>query len=74
MTSHNETTLRGRTIISTTHQRIMKIFSKQVTSTISDPLTLASMTFENQNTAAVNLIFISRYTCVFAFVSYGNIS
>ena len=39
MTSHNETTLRGRTIISTTHQRIMKIFSKQVTSAISDPLT-----------------------------------
>ena len=39
MTSHYETTLRGRTIISTTHQRIMKIFSKQVTSTISDALT-----------------------------------
>ena len=39
MTSHNETTLRGRTIISTTHQPIMKIFSQQVTSTISDPLT-----------------------------------
>ena len=73
MTSHYETKLRGRTIISTTHQRIMKIFSKQVTSTISDPLT-SSMTLENQNTAAVNLTFISRYTRVFAFVSYGNIS
>ena len=70
MTSHYETTLRGRTIISTTHQRIMKIFSRVLSATLSPQ----SMTFENQNTAAVNLTFISRYTRVFAFVSYGNIS